>query len=173
MTALSSIESHLGMASTFEGMARGVPMLCIPVFADQHRNSHKLKAVGIARVISIEQVANDKLFAELNEMLDNKQYTKKAKEIGRLFNDYLIHPMDEAMFWIEHVINSNGANYLKSKAVKLYWVQYIGLDVWILPVIVVIVLYLLFKLLNTKIGRNRSRKLLGTKQKATKNPKYD
>lgn len=168
--------SFTGMASTFEGLARGVPMLCIPVFADQHRNSHKLKAVGLARVMSIEQITNDndKLFAELNEMLENKQYTKKANEIGRLFNDHLVHPMDEAMFWIEHVINSKGADYLKSKAVKLNWAQYAGLDVWILPVIAVVFLYLLFRLVNAQINGNGSSAVLGSKQKANKKKsKYD
>lgn len=137
--------THGGMASTFEGMARGVPMLCIPVFADQHRNSHKLRALGIARVLSIEQVTVDKLSTEINEMLNNEEYTRKARDVGRLFMDFAIHPMDEAMHWIEHVIRSNGAEYLKSKAVNLYWFQYIGLDVWILIFACVLALYLIFR----------------------------
>lgn len=65
--------THGGMASTFEGMARGVPMLCIPVFADQHRNSHKLQALGIARVLSIEQVTEEKLSTLIHEILENEE----------------------------------------------------------------------------------------------------
>lgn len=148
------------MASTFEGMARGLPMLCIPVFADQHRNSHKLSALGVARVISIEQITVDKLSRELNTMLVDERYTMRAKEIGRLFNDYMIHPMDEAMFWIEHVIRSNGAGYLKSKAVNLYWFQYALLDVWILLPVFVLALYLARRIVRAvinSIGRQKTR----------------
>lgn len=134
------------MSSTFEGMARGVPMLCIPVFADQHRNSYKLGSLGIARTLSIEQVNEKQLFAELNEVLQNREYAVKAKEVGEIFNDNMMHPMDEAMYWIEHVIKSNGAKYLKSGAVHLNWLQYVQLDVWILPFAILFALYILVKI---------------------------
>lgn len=147
-----------GMASTFEGMARGVPMLCIPVFADQHRNSHKLAALGVARVLSIEQVTADKLALELDAMLADEQYAVRAKEVGRLFNDYLVHLMDEAMYWIEHVIESNGADYLKSKAVNLYWFQYALLDIWILPFAVVLALYLASKIVRILVRSSVRRR---------------
>lgn len=154
----SIILTFSGMASTFEGMARGLPMLCIPVFADQHRNSHKLETLNVARVISIEQVTVEKLSKELNEMLTNDRYTVRAKEIGDLFNDYMIHPMDEAIFWIEHVIRSKGAGYLKSKAVNLYWFQYYHLDIWILLPIFGSALYLLYKVIRIVVNSFRKRR---------------
>lgn len=145
------------MSSTFEGMARGLPMLCIPVFADQHRNSHKMSALNIARVISIEQVTDDKLSTELDAMLQNTEYTIKAKEIGELFNDYMLHPMDEAMYWIEHVIKSKGAKYMKSKAVNLSWFIYVGLDVWLIPVAILLALYLTIRIIIVVVRAARKR----------------
>lgn len=121
-------------------------MLCIPVFADQHRNSYKLGSLGIARTLSIEQVTEEQLFVELNKVLQNQIYAAKAKEVGEIFNDNMMHPMDEAMYWIEHVIKSKGAKYLKSKAVHLCWLQYVQLDVWILPFAILIAFYLLVKI---------------------------
>lgn len=145
------------MSSTFEGMARSLPMLCIPVFADQHRNSHKLSALNIARVLSIEQVTTDKLTTELNALLDNAEYTTKAKEIGELFNDYMLHPMDEAMYWIEHVIKSKGAKYMKSKAVNLSWFIYMGLDFWLLPIAILLALYLTIRIIIAVVRIVRKR----------------
>lgn len=133
------------MSSTFEGFARGVPMLFIPVFCDQERNAEKAAAAGNGRVLPFKDVTVERLTTELNAILGNEELTAQAKEAGRLFNDNLVHPMDEAMFWIEYVINSKGAKHLKSNAKDLYWFQYLGLDLLIPPALILIALVVVLK----------------------------
>lgn len=130
-----------GMSSTIEGIARGVPLLFIPVFCDQERNAHKAAQAGNGRVLRFQDVTAQALSMEISAIVGNAAYTAKAKEAGRLFNDNLVHPMDEAMYWIEYVINSNGAKHLKSHAGDLWWFQYIGLDILIIYIITFVGMY--------------------------------
>lgn len=118
-----------GMSSTFEGIARGVPMLFLPVFCDQERNAHRAAVSGNGRVLPFKDVTTFALISEINAILDDADYAANALEAARLFHDTLVHPMDEAMYWIEYVIHSKGAKHLKSGALQLWWFQYLFLDI--------------------------------------------
>lgn len=78
-------------------------------------------------------------------MLNNKVYYNQAKALARTFNDNLVHPMDEAIFWIEYVIRSKGAKHLKSKAVHMSWFIYLLFDILIVPFVVVAIVYFTVK----------------------------
>lgn len=42
-----------------------------------------------------------------------------------------MRPMDTAIYWTEYVLRYQGAYHLKSAATRLYWFQYLGLDVFL------------------------------------------
>lgn len=73
-------------------------MLFIPFFGDQMRNSLKSVATRNALQLPLRDITTETLFAKITELLTNKSYFNRAKEIARLFNDNLVHPMDEAIF---------------------------------------------------------------------------
>lgn len=125
-------------------------MLFIPFFADQMRNSLKSVASGNALQLQYKDITPESLSAKLNEMLTNKSYYNRAKELGKLFNDNLVHPMDEAMFWIEYVARNKGAKHLKSNAVHMSLFSYLILDIILAPFAVILILYLSVKYLNKK-----------------------
>lgn len=154
--------THGGMSGTFEGTARGVPMLFIPIFGDQLRNSLKSVSTGNALMLAFSDLSVASLSEKLEEMLTNKVYFNRAKELARIFNDNLVHPMDEAVFWIEYVIRSKGAPHLKSHAINLSWFTYLLLDVFALPFIaIVIVIYVVrsvFRSLTSKKNKKKNNK---------------
>nr|QQJ43251.1 UDP-glycosyltransferase 1-GP [Mayetiola destructor] len=118
--------SHGGMSGTYEGVARGVPFLFSPLFADQFRNAQRLVNTGNGLRLPFNKITVETLSSHLNELLTNKSYSNRAKIMSRLFNDNLVHPMDEAMFWIEYVIRTgNGAQHLKSYAIYMPWYRYL------------------------------------------------
>lgn len=127
----------------------------IPLFGDQSRNALKSVATGNALQLPFFDITPETLSAHLDEMLTNKSYYNRAKDISRLFNDNLVHPMDEAMFWIEYVIRSNGAKHLKSNAVNMAWFSYLLLDIILAPFVVIYVLYLAIKFL-TKSNNSKA-----------------
>ncbi|XP_055320800.1 UDP-glucosyltransferase 2-like [Sitodiplosis mosellana] len=158
--------AHGGMSGTFEGTARGVPMLFIPFFGDQQRNALKSVASGNALMLKFSDLTAESLSTALEEMLTNKVYKNRAKEIARLFNDNLVHPMDEAIFWIEYVMRSKGAKHLKSNAAYMPWFSYLLLDILIVPVIAIAIVYLTLKTVFREMKSSVNKK--GKKQRAKK-----
>lgn len=117
----------------------------------QFRNAQKSVNGGHALRLPFSAITVETLSSHLNELLTNKSYYNRAKEVSRLFNDNLVHPMDEAMFWIEYVIRSgNGAKHLKSHAVHMSWFSYLMLDILIAPFVVIFIIYRLHNLFNKK-----------------------
>lgn len=135
------------MKEIFAGISRGVPMLFIPFFADQNRNALKTQQNGHGLMLPFTKITTESLSAALKELLTNQKYADRAKEMARLFNDNLVHPLDEAVFWIEYAMRSKGATFLKSYAVHMSWFSYLLLDILLLPVGVGAFIYIWIKLL--------------------------
>lgn len=127
--------------NAFVGTARGVPMLFIPFFADQRGNALRSERNGNGLTLPFAKITNETFSETLDEVLTNKAYVNRAKELAILFNDNLVHPMNESIYWIEHVMRSKGAKHLKSNAVNMPWYSVLLLDVIILPIGVVALIY--------------------------------
>lgn len=140
-------------------------MLFIPFFSDQNRNSLISEQNGNGLMLPFSTLTAETFSSYLNEMLTNKVYDDRAKEIARLYNDNLVHPMEEAIFWIEYVMRSKGAKHLKSHAVNMSWFSYLLLDVLALPIIFIIFTYALVKLVLRSIFKKENTKLKNKKRK--------
>lgn len=151
---------------SISGTARGVPMLFIPIFGDQLRNALKSVSNGNALMLQFSKISPESFSSVLQEMLTNKVYFNRAKDLARTFNDNLVHPMDEAMFWIEYVMRSKGAKHLKSNAVNMSLISYLLLDILIIPFAAIVVVYILMKLLfrSNKPSVNQSSKTKNKKK---------
>lgn len=156
------------MYLTNAGTARGVPMLYIPFFGDQQRNAIVSVRNGNAEYLHFSELTNETFSVILNKMLTNEAYNSRAKEIALLFNDNLVHPMEEAIFWIEYVMRSKGAKHLKSYAVNMSWISYLLLDVFALPIAIIILTYFLIKVILQQIFQKKN---IQTKKKVCKKTK--
>ena len=66
--------THGGLLSTEEAIFNGVPMVGIPVFADQRINMARAKSNGVASVVSFSKLSEETLFEAVNETLNNPRY---------------------------------------------------------------------------------------------------
>uniref|UniRef100_A0A182TRD4 Uncharacterized protein n=1 Tax=Anopheles melas TaxID=34690 RepID=A0A182TRD4_9DIPT len=121
--------THGGMFGSQEGIYRGVAMLYIPFYGDQHRNALKAEQAGYALTLNFPEVNVITLGSRINELLTNPTFMKQAKRASELFRDNLVPPMQEAMHWIEYVMRHKGAKHLKTCAIDLSWTQYLMVDV--------------------------------------------
>lgn len=155
---------HGGSFGTTESLYHGVPLLLIPFFSDQHRNAHSVERRGLGKFLSFGEMTKESILEKVNEIITNKSFMERAKQTSAIFKDNLVHPMDEAIFWIEHVAKFKGAPHLQSHGVHMSWFSYLMLDVITVIVLgVSIVLYAFYysskKLLSKKkITQSRTKK---------------
>lgn len=90
----------------------------IPFFGDQFRNAKRDQLNGYAKHMDFNEINTETLVNAIREMTTNKSYLNKARDISAVFKDNVVHPMNETMFWIEHVAKFRGAKHLKSYAVE-------------------------------------------------------
>ncbi|XP_065088491.1 UDP-glycosyltransferase UGT5-like [Ochlerotatus camptorhynchus] len=171
--------THGGMFGSQEGIFRGVPMLFIPFYGDQHRNALKAERAGYALTLNFADVNAITLGSRINELLTNPTYTRLGKKASELFRDNLVPPMEEAMHWIEYVIRHKGAKHLKATSVDLSWWQYLMWDVVaFFAGTLVLSTYIIYKILtafcekSTKHkSKDQKRNLISPKAKNSKKVK--
>ncbi|XP_018562683.1 uncharacterized protein LOC108904558 [Anoplophora glabripennis] len=139
--------THSGLLSITETVYHGVPVLGIPVFADQHLNAKLATHNGFALYLPMEDpsFSEEKLSQYLQELLTNPKYTENVKKRSQLFHDRPQKPMDAAAYWVEYVIRTRGAPHLKVAGIKFSWYKYHLLDVISFVVVITsLVIYLLY-----------------------------
>lgn len=139
-----------------QGIARGVPILMIPFFGDQHRNAIRAVRAGYAKILKFNNLSIEIFVNTINEMLTNSSYALKMKEISNIYRDNLMHPMDTAMFWIEYIIRHSGAKHLKSHAINMTWFSYLLLDVLLVNLLIFTTILFLIYIALKKCRRNHN-----------------
>lgn len=137
--------AHGGVFGSMESIWHGVPLLVIPFFGDQHRHAMQATRSGYGKFLPFYDITNETLMNSVQEMLVNKTYLEKAKQVSSIFRTNLAPPMEEAMFWIEYVSKFKGAKHLKSHAVNMSWFSYLLLDVIVLALILIYFIFACFR----------------------------
>lgn len=116
--------------------------------------------------MSIHDITTNSFSTAINEIISNEAYLAKAKETSAVFKDNLMHPMDEAMFWIEHVAKFKGAKHLKSHAVNMSLFSYLLLDVLLVNVAILsVILYTVYISMKKLFSKKKNKQDPGKKQK--------
>ncbi|EDW58411.1 UDP-glycosyltransferase UGT5 [Drosophila virilis] len=135
--------AHGGLFGLQEALHYGVPVLGMPVYCDQHFNIHQGKADGYALGLDYRTISTEQLRSSLLELLENPKYRETMKRASRIFRDRPLGAMDTAMFWIDYVIEHQGAPHMVSAGLDLTWYQFYLLDViaiFVATVVAIIVL---------------------------------
>ncbi|XP_053727033.1 UDP-glucuronosyltransferase 2A2-like [Synchiropus splendidus] len=121
--------THGGTNGIYEAIYHGVPMVGIPMFADQPDNMAHLKAKGVALILNLNFMKAEDLTNAVNTIINNKSYKENAMHLSRIHHDRPMSPLEEAVFWIEFTMRNKGAKHLRVQAHELTWYQYHSLDV--------------------------------------------
>ncbi|KAJ8954686.1 hypothetical protein NQ318_011378 [Aromia moschata] len=123
--------THGGLLSTTETVYHGVPILAIPVFADQHHNAATAVRNGYALSLAYHdpKFSEENLLHMLKELLYNPTYRDNVKQRSELFHDRPQKPMDAAVYWVEYVVRNKGASHLRVAGVGMPWYKYHLVDV--------------------------------------------
>ncbi|XP_030647797.1 UDP-glucuronosyltransferase 2A2-like isoform X2 [Chanos chanos] len=146
--------THGGTNGIYEAIYHGVPMVGIPMFADQPDNMVHMKSKGAAVIMDFISMETKDLVDGLKAVINDPSYKENAMRLSRIHHDRPIHPRDEAVFWIEFVMRHKGAKHLRVQAHNLTWYQYHSLDVFaFLLAIIALVLFIFYKILKSCVVR--------------------
>ncbi|KAM5284380.1 UDP-glucuronosyltransferase 2A2 isoform 3-T4 [Hipposideros larvatus] len=121
--------THGGTNGIYEAIYHGVPMVGVPMFADQPDNIAHMKAKGAAVEVNINTMTSADLLNALRTVINEPSYKENAMRLSRIHHDQPVKPLDRAVFWIEFVMRHKGAKHLRPAAHDLTWFQYHSLDV--------------------------------------------
>lgn len=133
---------------TTEAVVHGVPLIGIPIMADQKMNMAKAERAGYGVTVTYTNVSESSMKWALTEVLSNPKYTQTMKELSHRFKDRPQDALETAKYWVEYVIRNKGAQYLQSPALKLNTIEYYNLDVYgIMILSIQLVMYLVYRML--------------------------
>lgn len=121
--------THGGLLSTLEAIYHGIPIVGLPVFADQYSNMKIAEENGYGISVPFKYLTEENFYTAISNVLNKPKYLQTAHLRSKVFHDNPIKPLDKAIFWIEYILRQNGAPHLKSPALNLKWFQYLFLDV--------------------------------------------
>ncbi|MCY8534893.1 glycosyl transferase family 1 [Bacillus vallismortis] len=75
--------THGGMNSTSEGLYFDTPLVVIPMGGDQFVVANQVEKVGAGKALKKEQLSESLLKETIQEVMNNRAYSEKAKEIGQ------------------------------------------------------------------------------------------
>lgn len=72
-----------GIGTTGQALRAGKPMLVMPFGGDQYDNGARIERLGVGRTIMRNRYTAKRAAVELEELLSNSEYRKRAEELGR------------------------------------------------------------------------------------------
>lgn len=134
--------THGGLMGTQEAISCGVPMIGIPLFADQFINVDNLVEKNIAVKLDYETMSVEDMTNALKTVLYNSTYKETAQKLSQRFLDTPLKPIDAADYWIDYIVKY-GNNALRSPAMDLKWWEVALLDIYVfLLLATVIIVYI-------------------------------
>lgn len=121
--------THGGSNGLYEAIYHGVPVVGIPMFAEQPDNVFILEKKGAAVMLDYYTMESKDLVDGLNAVINNPLYKESMMRLSRLHHDQPQGPLERAMFWTEFVMRNKGAKHLRLQSHHLTWYQYYCLDV--------------------------------------------
>ncbi|MFC9228921.1 glycosyltransferase [Streptomyces decoyicus] len=75
--------THAGFNGTREALAAGVPMVAVPLFAEQSHNAGRLHQLGVGTRIDVQDVTRDSLATAARNVLEDRSYRSRAQGFQR------------------------------------------------------------------------------------------
>lgn len=133
--------THGGLLSTHESIWYGVPMVVIPLFSDQHRNSFRIVNSGMGLKINFHSFTTDKLRKTIVEVLHSPKIRKNVQQQSKRFRDQPEKPIERAVWWSEYVMRNPKPSHLRQGDFNL---GVLGSHFWDIQIIIILALLFVF-----------------------------
>ncbi|XP_062556564.1 UDP-glucuronosyltransferase 2B17-like [Armigeres subalbatus] len=122
--------THGGLLSIQEAAWHGVPIVGLPIYADQFGNVNHMVDKGIGRRLSISTMKSHQLIDCINGVMSNKSYKENAIQLSKVLRDRKESPLETAIQSIEWVLrNAETSHVWKQTLVNVGFLQKYSYDV--------------------------------------------
>ncbi|XP_064628746.1 UDP-glucuronosyltransferase 2B19-like [Lineus longissimus] len=156
--------THCGNSGQHEALYSSVPMVGLPLFADQPFNCRRIEE-HFGRHIRAKDLSKDKLLHLIKQVISDRKYSDNIKKASAIFRDQPMEPRETAAYWIDHVIKY-GADHLMSTTNEMSWIQILMWDVLFVVCVVISLLLLVVFLVCRCLFRRCCRSKIVIKEKA-------
>uniref|UniRef100_F1L3T2 UDP-glucuronosyltransferase n=1 Tax=Ascaris suum TaxID=6253 RepID=F1L3T2_ASCSU len=121
--------SHGGLKSMKESICAGVPVVFMPIFAEQAHNALLARQLGIGETLNKSNVTKERIMKQIKKVLDSDEYIYNIVRVKQLFLDRVIPALDHSLFLTERILrHPHRPIYFRRKGIDLMWTQYLYLD---------------------------------------------
>ncbi|XP_017056581.2 UDP-glycosyltransferase UGT5 [Drosophila ficusphila] len=138
--------THAGKGGVAEAQYHGVPMLALPVFADQPGNADKLVESGYGLQLALTSLEVDEFKAAIKEIIENPKFAQKLKAFSKLYRDRPMTAQESVVYWTEYVIRHHGAAHMQSPLVHMNFIASNNLDVYVIGALVLYIIFIINKI---------------------------
>ena len=139
--------SHCGSSGLQEALIAGVPIIGFPVFGGQINYAARIVRKGFGLKLDLRSFSVEELVSAIEEVTTNSSYKAKVEKASAILKSERVPPVEEAAFWINHVLTFGG-EHLRSHAQDIPLWKYLGLDIIALCLLLWhVFVYLLIRLL--------------------------
>ncbi|OWR54293.1 UDP-glycosyltransferase UGT33B1 [Danaus plexippus plexippus] len=128
-----------GLQSTDEAINAGVPLIGLPMIADQWYNVEKYVHHKIGLKLDISTLTKEGLINAIETVITNNSYRQNILRLRALMQDQKEKPLERAVRWIEYTLRHGGTKHMRSGAGNLTWQQYYELELIIIAVAIILI----------------------------------
>uniref|UniRef100_A0A0N5A0P5 UDP-glucuronosyltransferase n=1 Tax=Parastrongyloides trichosuri TaxID=131310 RepID=A0A0N5A0P5_PARTI len=143
--------THGGLGSTTETFFRGVPVIGIPILADQLKNVKLFERHGIGIIMDKEDLINSEILDQnIKEVIDNEKYKRNAEVMAKMLKKRPMQPKELLIKHVEFAAEFGDLKMLDLASRNMGFIEYYNLDI-IIPFFILLIslflfiLYLLYK----------------------------
>ncbi|XP_071844452.1 UDP-glucuronosyltransferase 1A10-like [Apostichopus japonicus] len=132
---------HGGVNGVYEAIYHGVPMVLLPLFADQFFTSTRIQKKGMGVMLDVLQITEESFREAVNTVLHDRRYQKNADRLSAIYRDLNKNqsPLERAVYWIDHVLQFGG-DHLRPRSADMGTIELYSLDVAAFIIIMVVIL---------------------------------
>ncbi|XP_045506846.1 UDP-glucosyltransferase 2-like [Colias croceus] len=112
-----------GIQSADETINAAVPVIGIPMFADQWYNVEKYVKHGVGLQIDLPELTESTFENAVRRVIEDKSFKNNMIRLRSLMREHPVPPLELAVWWVEHILR-HGGQHLRSPAAGLTWTQY-------------------------------------------------
>lgn len=128
--------THCGQNGLNEAVYHGVPIVALPVFADQGDNARRVVDHGLGLAIDKDSISESVVFETITTVLNDTRYTETVKRFSSLWQEEGESGAERGARWLERVHRYGRLTHLRMPGAHLSFSQYFALDVAVFLILV-------------------------------------